>query len=66
VPWSWKSRAIHLPTLWATTRPVKGTLYLYIHRILHVTDTDIEVHVYETFVCGVIYWHVMCVYRAFG
>ena len=27
VPWSWKSRAILLPTLWATTGPVTGTLY---------------------------------------
>ena len=27
VPWSWKSRAIPLPTLWATTGPVTGTLY---------------------------------------
>ena len=27
VPRSWKSRAIPLPTLWATTRPVTGTLY---------------------------------------
>ena len=26
---SWKSRAIPLPTLWATTRPVTETLYLY-------------------------------------
>jgi len=24
---SWKSRAISLPTLWATTGPVKGTLF---------------------------------------
>ena len=24
VPWSWKSRAIPLPTLWATTGPVTG------------------------------------------
>ena len=30
VPRSWKSRAITLPTLWATTGPVTGTLYLYI------------------------------------
>ena len=30
VPWSWKSRAIPLPTLWATTGPVTGTLYLFI------------------------------------
>jgi len=28
VPWSWKGRAIPLPTLWATTGPVTGTLYL--------------------------------------
>ena len=28
VPWSWKSRVIPLPTLWATTGPVTGTLYL--------------------------------------
>jgi hypothetical protein len=30
VPWSWKSRAIPVPTLWATTGPVMGTLYLYL------------------------------------
>jgi len=29
VPRSWKSRAILLPTLWATTGPVTGTLYFY-------------------------------------
>jgi len=29
VPWSWKSRAISLPTLWATTVPVTGILYIY-------------------------------------
>ena len=28
VLWSWKSRAIPLLTLWATTGPVTGTLYL--------------------------------------
>ena len=28
VPWSWKSRVIPLPTLWTTTGPVTGTLYL--------------------------------------
>ena len=28
VPWSWKSRTVPLPTLWATTGPVTGTLYL--------------------------------------
>jgi len=31
VPWSWKSRAIPLPTLWATIWPVMGTLYLYLY-----------------------------------
>ena len=30
VPRSWKSRAIALPTLWATTGPVTGTNYLYL------------------------------------
>jgi hypothetical protein len=30
VPRSWKSRAIPLHTLWATPRPVTGTLYLII------------------------------------
>ena len=33
VPWSWKSRAIPLPTLWATTGPVTGSLYIYHHYI---------------------------------
>ena len=28
---SWKSRAIPLPTLWATPRPVRGNLYLYLY-----------------------------------
>ena len=27
---SWKSRAIPLPTLWATPRPATGTIYLYL------------------------------------
>ena len=29
VTWSWKSRAIPLSNLWATTGPVTGTLYLF-------------------------------------
>ena len=29
VPWSWKSRAILLHNLWATTGPVTGTLYTF-------------------------------------
>ena len=36
-PWSWKSRAIPLPTLWAKTRPVTGALYLY----LYIYSSDI-------------------------
>jgi len=32
VPWSWKSRAIPLTSLWATPGPVTGTLYLYLMR----------------------------------
>jgi len=30
-PRSWKSRAIPLLPLWATTRPVTGLLYLYLY-----------------------------------
>ena len=39
VPWSWKSSAIHLPTLWATTGPVTGTLYLFIILLRQVKTT---------------------------
>ena len=38
VPWSWKSRAIPLPTLWATTGPVTGTLCLYICISVRIID----------------------------
>ena len=34
VPLSWKGRSITLPTLWATTGPVTGTLYLYVHLLV--------------------------------
>ena len=38
-PWSWKSRAIPLPTLLATTGPVRRSLYIYhifhLQRCLH-------------------------------
>ena len=33
VPRSWKSRATPLPTLWATTGPVMGTLYLTVRSL---------------------------------
>jgi hypothetical protein len=39
VPRSWKSRAVPVTTLWATTEPVTGTLYLYSlsnHKIIPV------------------------------
>jgi hypothetical protein len=36
VPGSWKSRAIPLPTLWAITGPVTGSLYIYIYHTLHI------------------------------
>jgi len=44
VPQSWRSRAIPLPTLWATTGPVTGSLYLlpvfyYIQRYVFYCDT---------------------------
>ena len=29
VPWSWKSRVIPLPNLWAATGPVTGSLYIF-------------------------------------
>jgi hypothetical protein len=38
VPWSWKSRAIPLPNLWATTGPVTGTVYL-----LHFTYDGMDI-----------------------
>jgi len=37
---SWKSRAIPLPTLWATAGPVMGTLYLYIFSEVKWPETD--------------------------
>ena len=37
VLWSWKNRAIPLPTLWATTGSVTGTLYLIMTELLLVT-----------------------------
>ena len=42
VPLSWKSRAVPLPSLWATTGPVKGTLYTFPlsqHTNTHVSKT---------------------------
>ena len=39
VPRSWKSRAIPLPTLWATTGPVTGTIYHYIPKYLEFSPS---------------------------
>ena len=41
VPRSWKSRAITLPTLWGHTRPVTGSLYLYVSPMYQCTDCDL-------------------------
>ena len=43
VPRTWKSRAIPLPTLWTTTSPVTGTLYLYLYHI-HPLALFLEIH----------------------
>ena len=42
LPQTWKSRAIPLPTLWATTGPVTGTLYLFLYTIkIEITSTGV-------------------------
>jgi hypothetical protein len=41
VPRSWKGTAIPLPTLWATTGPVTGTLYLLI-RTVHIVPFPLQ------------------------
>ena len=46
VPQSWKSRAISLPTLWATTGPVTGALYLYLYFCIN-SDFYKRINVYE-------------------
>ena len=40
LPWSWKERAIILLNLWATTGPVRGTLYLFstMQHFNYITD----------------------------
>ena len=40
VPRSWKSRAIPLTNLWATTGPVTGTVYLYLYLLLLISVRD--------------------------
>jgi hypothetical protein len=47
VPRSWKSRAIRLSPLWATTGPVTGLLYLYLFNLsttIQVMRSDIPRH----------------------
>ena len=39
-PRSWNSRGIPLPTLWATTRPVTGLLYLYLYLYLYPIEQE--------------------------
>jgi len=48
VPWSWNSSA--LPTLWATTGPVTGTLYLYLYLYMKaLTDLRESIKFQEKF-----------------
>ena len=42
VPGSWKSRAIPLPTCWATPRPVTGTLYFLTLSLPRNTTTGLR------------------------
>ena len=48
VPWSRKGRAIHLPTLWATTGPVMGTLYLSIYIYFNMWNIWVIYYVIQT------------------
>ena len=41
VPPLWKGRAIPLPTLWATTGSVTGTLYLFYNKDVDVLDSNL-------------------------
>ena len=75
VPWSWKSRAIPLPTLWATTRPVTGTL-VWNTRLLLVlslrmrqtvlllpTTTRMPLCCAEELTCNLLYFNLCAVQR---
>ena len=44
VPRSWKSRAIPLPTLWATPGPVAGSLNLYLYCYTLLKDWSLHTH----------------------
>ena len=50
----WKSRAIPLPTLWATTRPVTGLLYLLYRALAGARKKvlNMEFHQVEQFTTG--------------
>ena len=41
-PRFWKSRAIPLPPLWATTGPVTGLLYFYLHPRSQVVQAELK------------------------
>ena len=49
VPRSWKSRAIFLHILWATTRPVTGTLYLTLDTNGHEYDSSLAFNTQSLF-----------------
>jgi hypothetical protein len=50
VPRSWKSRAVPLPNLWATTGPVTGTLCLYFGAKRDVTQTVAQTEIPEDYI----------------
>jgi hypothetical protein len=50
VPRSWKSRAIPVPTLWATTGPVTGLLYLYFYFHIICNAFSTVIFLYFTFI----------------
>ena len=52
VPWSWKSIAIPLPTIWATIGPVMGTFYQ------HVSGTSMPI--IRSSRLYVSYYHLWC------
>ena len=55
VPWSWKSRAIPLPTLWATSGPIMGTLCLYL--LLAMFYSNALDHSYSQACVSWIFWY---------
>ena len=55
---SWKSRAIPLPTLWATTGPVTGTLYFFLYVSYWIRVSKASVPSLAVWVIGVYLWEI--------